>query len=228
LVTEFVIVTLGVAVALAADSAVERYRERAAAQSALAAVRRDVAADIESLGDRLGRSEDGLEARQRLMAVAMDQAEIQDSVLFVDDLILQLEYLTFDANTAAVEALKSSGSLDLIANAELREALLEYLNQVENVAEVDAARRQATLGYSERLLPRLVEGPEWTGRGWPELERRAWAADALNSAFMRESGALRELLLLTGSLLGWQRFFYRDLLEQAEALARLLDEAIGA
>jgi hypothetical protein len=228
-VIEFVIVTLGVALALAADSAVERYRDQAAAQSALVAVRRDVGADIEALGGRLDRLRNGFEARRRLTAVAVDEAEIQDSVLFVDDLSLLVDYLTFDASTAAVEGLRSSGRFDLIANAELREALLEYLNAVENVAEADVARRQAILIYSERLLPRLFEGTEWKGRlGRSELERRAWASGALNGTVIRESGALRELLLLTESPLGWQGFLYRQTLEEAETLARLLDEEIGA
>jgi hypothetical protein len=228
LATEFVIVTLGVGLALGADSAVERYRDRAAARNALAAVRRDVGADIDQLAGRLGRLEEGFEARRRLSAFAEDRAEIQDSVRFVDDLTLLLDYLTFDANTAAIEALKSSGRIDLISNDELREALLDYLNSVENTAEGDVARRHAILGYSEGLLPRLVEGTEWSGRGRSEADRRAWAAGALNSRVMKESGALRELLLLTSSPLGWQSFLYRRALAEAEELAQLLDNEIGA
>ena len=175
LATEFVLITLGVGLALAADSAAERYRDRALARDALVAVQRDVRADIQELVERIEDIDSMRVSRRRLGAVAGGAAGIRDSVQFIDDLAEVAEYLTFDARTAAFDALTSSGRLDLVANEELREGLLDYVNFVENVAEADVARRQAILGYAERLIPRLVRGISWRGRPATssELERRA-------------------------------------------------------
>ena len=44
---------------------------------------------------------------------------------------------------------------------------------------------------------------------------------------IQESDALRQLLLLTESPRGWQSFFYRGLLEDAQMLLVLLDDELG-
>ena len=49
----------------------------------------------------------------------------------------------------------------------------------------------------------------------------------LDVTAIRESDALRELLVLTESSRGWQHRFYRGLLEDAQMLLVLLDDELG-
>jgi tetraacyldisaccharide-1-P 4'-kinase len=158
-----------------------------------------------------------------------DRTEVQDTVLFLDDLALVAEYLTFDASTATVEALKSTGKLDLIPNGDVREGLLNYLNRVENVAEGDVERRRAILAHVPRLMPRLVTGPSRRpALSLSEADRRTVAAGLLRGPALPDFSALRELLLLTEEHHLFQRFLYRGVRDHAQELAQLLADELEA
>jgi hypothetical protein len=229
LATEFVIVTLGVALALAADSAVDRYRERSLANEALVAVQRDLEEDIDQLDVRIPRLDSMGIFQDYLTTYVGGEFEVQDSVGFLRALSRVTLYLTFDANTAAVEGLRSNGRLDLVAGDELRSALLEYVNEVENVAEMDVQQRAVALANRARLTPILINGTSWPVVFLEDdRENRRRAATALNGVAMRDSDALRELLLVAEQLLWWQSLRYRALREDAQRLADLLSAAIGS
>lgn len=214
---------MGVALALAADSAVDRYRERSLANEALVAVQRDLKEDIDQLDDRIPRL-DSMGIRQQHLATFIGgESQVQDSVAFLQNLVGVTLYLTFDANTAAVEGLRSTGRLDLVSNDELQAALLVYLNEVENVAEMDIQQRSVALENRARLTPILINGTRWPVVSFEDNEEnRRRAATALNGAAMRDSDALRELLLVAEQLRWWQSRQYRVLREEAQRLADLL------
>ncbi|MFQ5744866.1 MAG: hypothetical protein ACE5HV_14940 [Acidobacteriota bacterium] len=156
---EFVIVVLGVLVALAADSAMDRLRERHTRLSVLEAVRRDVVEDLAQLdARRLPFIERQRRAREYLSAFLQADQPIGDSVAFVQAVVLVGSYQTFDGNTAAIEDLTSTGTLRLIRDPRLRSRILDYYNVVEDVEEVDQAYRAAVLDHVWLLNPRIVGG----------------------------------------------------------------------
>lgn len=234
-VREFVIVVLGVLVALAADSAVELRRERSSAFDALDAIRRDVAADVAQLESRARRQGDrGLEARTALEEFLTSEAAITDSIQFLRDVHRVSFYQTFDPNTAAIEALISDGRISLIENSEVREAILSYRTQVQDLSNLEAETRPVALELQARLVPRLFVGLVWSSH-WTEIAlggdsdslRRA-AAGALNGAAIRESGALRELLVASAWPFQLQADQYGRLLEEARGLLTTLDDLLGS
>ena len=234
IVAEFVIVVLGVLVALAADSAVERRRERAAAYEALAAIRRDVAADAAQLEGRIrNQVERGQQARARLELFLTSGSEIVDSVQFLRDIDRVSFYQTFDPNTAAMEGLVNSGKLELIESPQLRSAILEYQNDVEDIIRFEGPARAASLQLEARLLPQLVSGlvlstyRDVIMRGSDLETVRSVAARSLDSDRIRRSDALRELLVSTARFFNAQRGQYGGALNEANNLVEMLDVVLN-
>jgi len=231
---EFIVVVVGVLVALAADSAMDGVRERAVRLEALQAVRGDVTADLAQLDTyRLAFIDEQRRAHEDLRAFLADDRPIADSVAFVRDVWLVGSYQTFDANTAAVEDLKSTGTLRLIHDAELRTRILTYYNIVEDVVEVDAVHRAATLNHVWSLGPKIVGGVALARTIESrflnldsDLERAA-AATALDARRIRDDDALRELLVGAARGLAGQTMNYARLRTNGQALLDALEAAIG-
>jgi hypothetical protein len=234
IVREVAVVVLGVLVALAADSAVELRRERSSAYDALDAIRRDVAADVEQLEYRLeAQSDRGVEARAALEEFLIGGVALTDSIQFLRDVHRVSFYQTFDPNTTASEALIADGRISLIENREVREAILSYRRQVQDLANLEAETRPIVLELQASLVPRIVAGLVWSAH-WDELAEggdsdklRQAAAVALNGPAIRDSGALRELLVATAWPSRLQAGEYHRLLEEAGALHGVLDELLG-
>lgn len=236
---EFVIVVVGVLVALAADSAMDGFRERDARRYALEALRRDVTADLESLESFfLPLLLEQEEARDLLAAFLRNDAPIADSVRFTKAVSVLSTYLTFDANTAAIEELKGMGDLHLLSNDTVRARVLAYYNDIEDVAELDDVHRADVVGLhaAERLvgglaLPMALD-LRWRApladslRTDAERALRAEAAHALRADQMRSQGILREFLVARslGQLIQFNT--YHRLQAEGAALVSLLDETL--
>jgi hypothetical protein len=238
LATEFIVVVVGVVVALAADSAVDRRRQAASAESALVAVHRDLTEDVAQLDTfRLPYLESQAMARSSVGRWLASNEPIPDSLELIQALRRITTYLTFDANTAAVESLRSTGRLDLLEDERVRRALLKYVNRVEDVAEVDALQRAAVLEVSSRLLVELVGHAAWSGvheaaalTVHPEpasQEARAAAATGLDAEAIRKGDALSQLLIATEQPFQVQRTLYMILRAEAENLDQLLRENLS-
>lgn len=233
-VGEFVTIVLGVLVALAADSAIERSRLRGDARLALEALRDDLASDVKVLTEHwepeLARQEG---ARLRLASFLEDGTPIADSVQFTRDVRDVAAYTTLDPNTSAIEELISTGGLGLIGNRDLRIDMLEYLNRVENIAEFDVLHRALFLQLYADLATRVVKGlalpttfaadNSLGGEDLPGLAR-ARAALALDADGIRSSGDLERLLAGTGEPFMIKANQYRQLNELGR---RLLDALSG-
>jgi len=234
MVREFAIVVVGVLVALAADSAVELRKERSSAYDDLDAIRRDVSADVVQLEGRVqGQAARGVEARAALEGFLKGEVALTDSIQFLRDLHRVSFYQTFDPNTAATEALIADGRISLIENGEVREAILSYRTKVQDLVKMETETRPIVLELQARLVPRIVAGLVWSAH-WVELafirdsnELRQAAAVALNGPAIRESEALRELLVATAWPTQLQALEYRGLLEDARVLQAALDGSLG-
>jgi len=248
---EFVLIVVGVLVALAADSALERRRLKQDARRALEALRLDVQADLEQLGfywePALTRQES---ARQRLSSFLQGTAPIADSLQFVRDVSDVATYVTFDPNTSAIQELKSTGALGLIEDDSLRVSLLRYVNAVENIAQFDVLHRALALDLYANLAARVAGGlalpaayqtyadsvtcavrsqSGWESCADPELAlaARRQAAIALDSRRIRSSDDLRLLLVGTGQPSIIRASRYRALRDDGLALVRALDAMLG-
>lgn len=226
---ELVIVVLGVLIALAADSWMDGLRRRESAESALGRLRRDVAADVSQMDSvYLPRLAGRGRARDRLGLFIMGSGAITDSVGFVQDVQRASYYTTFDANTAAFDDLRNSGNLGLIADADLRNAILSYYNTTLDVGQIDELQRGTVLLTTSRLIPAIVGGLAWPGTVSDTdvfTVSRMRAATALDAAEIRSSDRLRELLVATGEFYDMQRFQYERVRSRADALLLMLDAA---
>lgn len=237
LAVEFVMIVVGVLLALAADSALERRRLREDARGALEALRQDIQSDVIALESywepELSRQE---HARTRLAAFLRVTGPIVDSVQFVRDVGDVASYATLDANTSAIEELKNSGGLSLIGNRALRTSILDYLNSVENIAEFDVLHRALFLELYAEVATQVVRGlalpagfeadNDLGGADAPERARRA-AARALDAAAIRSAGDLEKLLAATGQPFLIKANQYRALHDRGVALLAELDDELG-
>ncbi len=229
LFTEFVIVVLGVLVALAADAAMDRVRARASAEDALRAILEDVVADSVQLDVHLARIDGRTEARQRLSDFLLTSGELYDSLQFLIDIRQASLYTTFDASTAAFQDLTSSGGLDLVEDSEVRSGVLSYYTQVNDAAALDETSRAAVLDVTSRLIPQVVGGLVWDSELLQNdsLRIREAAAVAFDASEIHRNGALRELLLATTRPFQSQSLTYRRNAESGFELIQLLRSTVG-
>ena len=235
---EFVMIVLGVLVALAADSALERRRLRQDAREALEALRDDVQNDLKSLEDywepQLILQES---ARSRLSSFLRGSAPITDSLQFVRDVREVASYTTLDPNTSAIEELKSTGGLARIEDRALRASILAYLNDVENIAEFDVLHRALFLELYGSLGAKVVGGlalPASFRADYVASEdlnaaqaAREEAALALDARAIRSSDDLRTLLAATGQPFAIKADRYRALRADGERLLAALDAGLS-
>jgi hypothetical protein len=232
---QFVTIVVGVLVALAADSALERRRLRQATVEALQALRTDVQSDLRQLDEywepRLALQE---EARTHLTAFLRGTEPISDSLQFVRYVREVATYTTLDPNTAAIEELKSSGRLGLIEDGTLRSEILGYLNAVENIAEFDVLHRALFLELYANLGTSVVGGLAFPTSYRSDFiddgalnAARAEAATALDAAAIRSNDDLRRLLAATGQPFMIKATRYRALRADAEDLLAALSVALG-
>ena len=235
---EFITIVLGVLVALAADSALERRRLRQDAREALEGLRDDIRNDLEDLetywAPRLTLQES---ARSRLTSFLRGSEPITDSLQFVRDVREVASYTTLDPNTSAIEELKSTGGLGLIGDRALRASILAYLNDVENIAEFDVLHRALFLELYGSLGAKIVGGlalpasfrADYVASDDANAARaaREEAAIALDARAIRSSDDLRTLLAATGQPFAIKATRYRALRVDAERLLAALDAALG-
>ena len=230
-------IVLGVLVALAADSALERRRLSQDARDALAALREDIQRDVEQIR-HYWEPELILQdsARSRLSSFLSEMDPITDSLKFTRDVREVASYTTLDPNTSAIEELKSTGGVRLIQDVALRTRILEYQNDVENIAEFDVLHRALFLELYADLGTRVVGGlalPASFQADMPgadagaELAARKAAALALNANAIRVSGDLRRLLAATGQPFAIKADRYRALREEGVLLIAALDATLG-
>lgn len=234
---EFVMIVLGVLLALAADSELERRRLRQEAGEALGALREDIQNDIRVLEDywepELIMQES---ARSRLASFLRGDAPISDSVQFTRDVREVASYTTLDANTASIEELKSTGGLSLIDDRALRSRILAYLNSVENIEEFDVLHRALFLELYADLATKIVRGLALPAGFLADIPgsdpsvagtAREEAAQALDADAIRSSDDLRRLLAATGQPFAIKANRYRALREDGVLLLAMLDKGLG-
>lgn len=227
-------VVIGVLVALAADSAMERVRQGDERLAALEALRRDIAEDLEQLdSERLPFLAAREAARRTLRRVAFGDQPLEDSVEIVVSIGLVGSYRTFDANTAAIDYLTSTGNLQLIENEILRSAILTYYNSVEDVAQLDVLYRADAIASVLRWVGVLVGGEasslsldvDWK-REKP-MTLRVAAARALDAGVLRAEGGLAQFLNERHPSLVVQAVSLPRLRREAEAVLELLDHEVS-
>jgi hypothetical protein len=227
---EFVIVVMGVLVALAADSAMDRLGEKESARTALQALHHDLSEDLAVLDTfRIPRLEERQRAWTRLASFLESSDPIEDSLQFIGDVQISATYFTFDASTTAIEQLRSTNTLRLIEDEVLRDMLLAYYTMVEkDLPQLDAIHRAATLELAGRLVPDIIGGLAYLSvfeARWLEGDTeaaRARAAQALDADAIRSGDALRRLLVGTAVPFRSKRIMYLRTRTDVHALVEYL------
>jgi hypothetical protein len=233
-VSEFIIIMFGVLAALAADSAMDGYRERLATRDALDALRADIWADLNELEyyfvPQLQRQEEG---RERLEQLLKDSTPIEDILEYVNDVRLISSYHTFNPNRVGLEDLISTGGLSLIRNRELRNALLGYRRELDNIQEFDFLHRGYFLGVRGEFGPNLIGGLALPRSLDAEIGlidetvARTEAIDSIDLETIRSSDDLRRLLVMTAEAQRIKQQRYLAARDKAKVLVALLDESLS-
>ena len=232
--TEFIVIMSGVLAALAADSALDNYRERQSTREVLEALRDDITADLRSLdlyfAPQLQQQQD---SRRRLEAFLKSTNPVDDSFEFVNDVRWVLSYYTLDPNSAGFQDLISSGGLRLIRDPDLRKALLAYQAEIYNIGESDVLHRAYFLNLYGELGSKIVGGlalsyslEALTGHISEDVARRE-AADAIDEDFIRSSDMLRRILVNTAQAQQIKRVGYKRARDKAELPLTMLNNALG-
>lgn len=233
-ISEFVIIMFGVLAALAADSAMDGYRERLATRDALDALRADIGADLNELDSyfvpQLQRQEEG---RERLEQLLKDSTPVEDVLEYVNDVRLISSYHTFNPNRVGLEDLISTGGLSLIRNRELRVALLGYGRELDNIEEFDFLHRGYFLNVRGELGSSLIGGlalPRSLDAEIGLLDEtvaRAEAMDSIDFGSIRSSDDLRRLLVMTSEPQRIKQLRYLAVRDKSKELIVLLDESLS-
>jgi hypothetical protein len=230
---DFAVVVLGVFVALAVDSAVDREQERRATYAALDGLRSDIAADLTQWEHQYSRLEAQSESYSRLMDLLSGTGPITDAFQFVEDVQDISTYLTMDFNDTVLEELISTGNLRYISNRELRDALLDYRRIERRIREFDPLHRSYFLGVYERHAAQVAGGLSLPyryrvlGGAMTEEAARAEAERVLDAEAIRSSDHLRQLVVATHAPWGMKVLQYGIGKAKAEELLTLLDAELG-
>ena len=230
---DFAVVVLGVFVALAVNSAVDRQRERQATYATLEGLRSDIAADLTQWERQYSRLEAQSESYRRLMDFLRGTGPITDAFQFVEDVQDISTYLTMDFNDTILEELISTGGLRYVSNRKLRDALLEYRRMERRIREFDPLHRSYFLGVYERHAALVAGGLSLPfryrllGGGLTEDAARAEAERALDAKAIRSSDHLRQLVVATHAPWGMKALQYGSGKVKAEELLTLLDAELG-
>lgn len=233
---EFLIVVVGVLVALAVDQMVDARAEHRLERDYLSALQADVESDLSRLRDELHPGIDRRAAMAREVIAALDEESPVDAVRLAVALDWAGHLTLFEPRRATFDDLLGTGNLRLIRDRELRADVVEYHDLTALRSMHDLIRREIWFGYREsvdevldplvmaeitrverevdRDLDRLIAG----------LDGAAVAA-GLDLTALRSSEAFRAGI---GGALEYtlvQRDQYRQRVEMAEELLlRLHDE----
>jgi hypothetical protein len=153
LAAEFVVIVVGVLVALAADDWRQRLRDREAEVAALMSVQREIEIVQSQYASRLERYEARRAGLEDLLAIQVDWRAIDpDSI---DALLRRTTGAgSVDPADGAMNSLLGSGQLQLISNIELRENLGSWPSELANFKEVEERYGRIVM---EQLRPLLRE-----------------------------------------------------------------------
>jgi len=230
---DFAVVVLGVFVALAVNSAVDRERERRATYAALDGLRSDIEADLTEWERHYARLESQSESYRRLMDFLQGTGPISDPYRFVEDVQDISTYLTMDFNDTVLEELISTGNLRYISNRKLRDALFDYRRLERRIREFDPLHRSYFLAVYERHAAQVAGGLSLPyryrvlGGGMTEEAARAEAERVLDAEAIRSSDHLRQLVVATHAPWGMKALQYGFGKAKAEELLKLLDAELG-
>lgn len=229
----FAVVVLGVFVALAVNSAVDRERERRATYAALEGLRSDIAADLTQWERQYARLEAQSESYRRLMDFLQGTGPITDAYQFVEDVQDISTYLTMDFNDTALEELINTGDLRYLSNRKLRDALFDYRLLERRIREFDPLHRSYFLEVYERHASQVAGGLSLPNRyrvlggGMTEEAARAEAERVVDAGAIRSTDHLRQLVVATHAPWGMKALQYELGKAKAEELLALLDAELG-
>jgi hypothetical protein len=238
LAAEFVVIVVGVLVALGVDSWATSQRERALESEYLARLLDDVRFDLEELAMVDSVSRTGIDASQQLtdpsVLETMSPGQVVSAVWAVANTrIADLSRTTF-------QELINSGQIEVIQSHAVRRALASYDRSINEMAGAwngiapdllrwYAARVPGVIGdrmYADSACARGVD------RGLVnafsvicDVDLTGWSSEAFEGAVRSEAG--QEMLRMAGHNYRAHAFFVAALTEEARALERVLADALA-
>lgn len=226
ILVEGTVIVVSILLAFGVDAWWDRYRERVEEDAALRGLAADFTANLAHLASVV-RMHERLDDR----LIALDTMTQSDLAALPPDsafpyVVAMTNIFTFDARDGTLDALVASGTLGLIQDAPLRDALVAWKARVEDLSEESSELRVAGHRVSDRISalggPWSTTGPEsffslgdldasW--RLFPRADLQAAARDA-------------ELMSLVRSKRFWALVYLSQLIplrEQAEETLALVE-----
>jgi hypothetical protein len=237
LAAEFVVIVIGVLVALGVDSWATSQRERALESDYLARLLDDVRFDLQELALVDSVSRTGLGASRRLSAPdfvdSVPASRVVSAVLVVGNNRVP------DLSRSTFTELVNSGQIDLIRSDSVRRALASYDRTINELSEgwnvFDPGVRR---WYAARVPQEVHERFERTEGCTRDRERpvyafqvicdfdlQGWSAERLEADVRSEAG--QEVFRMAGHHYAGHQFFASLLMGEARSLERVLTAAVS-
>ena len=213
LAAEFVVIVVGVLVALGVDAAREARQERVREAAYLGQLESDLAATAEALAEAIAEDELALENAQRA-AGGLASARLPNADSLRSWVAGATNGSSFHPTMGTIRALVEGGELRLLRDAGVRRGLLEYHGSVEGALRI----YDAVDAYMWRTVERLGGMLSWAALLEPDQAPRLvndWASLSENRAF---HGVLYDLHLSASNRL----FALRTLGASLESLREVL------
>jgi hypothetical protein len=218
LLAEFIVISLGVLMALAADAAWDERGESIQEADYLVALRIELAAASDELAEDHRERERTLARADSLVSQFDERTADTDAIArWTEDLTFRLR--KFAPPSAVLDDLVSTGSLSLLASSNLRFGLMEYRRQRERLAFLEERVLAVTEG---ELVPFMVMQFEWVPpetRGFP----RSPTLRASDVRRLLDDPVFRNLVLLKSQRLSLLQRRSGGLVETLGALMTQLD-----
>lgn len=188
---QLTVVVLGVTISLGLDEWRSNRGEARAASALKGQLAADLRSDLDELEASSYRTRRMIRAYQRLLAP--EAAAMPDDSLdrYVD---LAVSYILFPAHDEAYEAMRQTGSSQLLRDPDLRSAIIRHYTRTHGrAAEWDDINRQFIL---ERMIPYVeANAPELRGESVEgEVGLTAWAGLASSFRALDDQAHFRNLL----------------------------------
>lgn len=153
IVVEFLVVALGVLAALAADNWNDARKERQLEQAFLDGIALDMQKNIASVRSTIEQAGNGKAAVQRVIAgIRSGESQWTDAEAFVRDLV----YCTYlglpELSAITFEELRSTGSMRLLRDADLKRELNEYYQRFDYHEQFHTEYRRKEAAVEEALI----------------------------------------------------------------------------
>lgn len=227
---EIVLVVAGILIALAINNGNEQRLTRDKEQVYLKGLQEEFKVSQYKLKNLIALNQQNAEGARTLLGFMSDSTTLTDEAAFSKLIYSTLAYdIAFNPNNSLLNEMINSGSLRDLSNSELRRRLTNWMATVEDVARQEQDQEQErkrilNTFLSDRYSIRTVL--EQAGQTADGLDLSPSAQPHSNLALLQSKSFENHLLLFLLACAGTTDTHYLPLMEELEAILKLIDREI--